>query len=305
MPVVLLAIAGNRLVVSAAIFTDSIYADELFSINLRFGSHGPENVLRVARVFMAINRCTDRLRVLYTALGAITHPTPTPAKVLWPNPTPDPPTSAEAIKELGELKLEFYSKVDRLRGMPINQADIDEANKMHAIYLARMKSKDGASTRDVLVKFTAKYNKGAHVLLSDRKPPLAPTLHYFTPVIGNMFMVVMEYIPVSEGKSLYAVSLPAPALEAVRRDVTQALDLLHGRNLVFGDLREVNVLYLEKSNRALLVDFDGVGRDGEDRYSACLNSEAGLGVDKQQIMEKLHDTENMGRLMDRLSNFGL
>lgn len=38
----------------------------------------------------------------------------------------------------------------------------------------------------------------------------------------------------------------------------------------------------------LFVDFDGVGRDGVDRYSTCLNPEAGLGVAGWQIMEKSH-----------------
>jgi hypothetical protein len=307
--------------VSAAIFTDSIYADELFSTNLHLRSHGSDNVLRVARVFMAINRCTDRLRALYAGFRTNTDPTP-PAKVLWPNPTPDPPVFVKATQEL-----EFFTKVDRLLGTPINQTVIDEENKRHAMYLARMKSEDGTSTTDVFVKFATKYNADVHRLLASHNPPLAPALYSCTRVIGDMFMVVMQYIPVSEGKSLYAISKLPPALhptrhstlkafeavcrnvskalEAVRRDVSQALGLLHGQDLVFGDLREVNVLYLEEEDHALLVDFDGVGRDGKDRYSACLNPDAELGVDRLQIMEKSHDTENMGRLMDRLSMFKL
>ena len=68
-------------------------------------------------------------------------------------------------------------------------------------------------------------------------------------------------------------------LEVVRRDVSKALDLLPDRGLVFGDLREPNVLYSsEDGGRMLLDDFDGVGRDEVDRYSTCLNPEAGLGV---------------------------
>ena len=222
---------------------------------------------------------------------------------------------------------EFFSKVDRLLGTPINRTIIDEENKRHAMYLARMKSEDGTSTTDVFVKFTTKYNADAHRLLASHNPPLAPTLYSCTRVIDDIFMVVMQYIPVSEGKSLYAISNPPPALhptrhsaleafeevcrdvskalEAVRRDVSQALELLHGQGLVFGDLREVNVLYFEKDDRALLVDFDSVGRDGKDRYSGCLNPDAELGVEGLQKpnMEKSHDTENMGRLMGRLSRF--
>ena len=114
---------GNRLVVSTAVFTDSIYADELLSIKLHFGPHASDNVIHVARVFMAINKCTERLRRLYKGLSTSTNMIP-PAKVLWPNPTPDPPKSAKGIQEL-----EFYSNVDRTLGTPINQTTVDEDNK--------------------------------------------------------------------------------------------------------------------------------------------------------------------------------
>ena len=169
------------------------------------------------------------------------------------------------------------------------------------MYLARMQTEDGTSTKDVFVKFAVNYNSTAHHLLANHKPPLAPALHSCTRVIGDMFMVVMQYLP---GTSLLDVLLPLPTstCEAIRRDVSRALELLHEHELVFGDLREANLLYLpEEGGRALLVDFDNVGRDGEDRYPACLNPEAGLGVDRLQIMEKSHDIENFGRLMDRLS----
>jgi len=244
---------------------------------------------------VAIKRCAERLRSLYRNLGTSTRST-LAAKVLWPNPTSDPPGSTEGIPEL-----EFFSKVDRFTGNPIGRTVIDEENKCHAMYLARMRTEDGTTTMEVFVKFAVNYNATAHRLLANYKPPLAPALHSCTRVIGDMFMVVMEYLP---GASLLDVLLPLPASvqETIRRDVPLALDILHERDFVFGDLREANLLYLqEDGGRALLVDFDRVGRDGEDRYSACLSPDAGLGVDRLQIMEKSHDIENFGRLMDRLS----
>ena len=284
---------GNRLVVSTAVYTDSIYADELLSIDLRLGHHASDNVVRVARAFMAINRCTERLRALYRILG--TNPrSASSAKVMWPDPTPDPPLSGRWTEEL-----EFFSKVNRSLGTPINQT-IDEDNKRHAIYLARMRA-EGGSLTTVLVKFTPKYNEVAHKILAKHNPPLAPALHYCATVIGDMHMTVMEYVP---AKSLHFVSRPlsTSALEAINRDVSKALELLHEQELVHGDLREANVLYLPGGGgRALLVDFDGVGRDGDDRYSACLNPNIGLGVGRLQIMEKSHDTKNLERLMGRLS----
>lgn len=121
---------GNRLIISAAIFTDPIYADELLSIKLYFGPHASGNVIRVARVFVAINKCMERLHMLYRSLGESTHSIP-PAKVLWPNPIANLPKPAEATQGL-----EFFCKVDRsLPDTPINQTLINEDNKCHAYTL--------------------------------------------------------------------------------------------------------------------------------------------------------------------------
>ena len=152
---------------------------------------------------------------------------------------------------------------------------------------------------DVLVKFAVRYNAAAHRLLASHD--LTPALYSCKRVISVTFMVVMQYIPQSEGTSLCYASLSPPAIETVRRDVSRALELLHGQNLVFGDLRESNVLYLPDKGRAMLVDFDDVGRDGEDRYPAFPDPEAELGVVRLQIMGRSHDVENFGRLMNRIS----
>ena len=68
LPVILVTIAGNTLSVSTAVFTNEIYADKLFSTELHFGPHGSDNVFRVARVFMAIQKAVVQLRELYRHL---------------------------------------------------------------------------------------------------------------------------------------------------------------------------------------------------------------------------------------------
>ena len=117
-------------------------------------------------------------------------------------------------------------------------------------------------------------------------------------------MVVMECM--SSAKALHRFFVlpllsPLPDPGVVRRDLTKALDLLHERKFVFGDLRPLNVLYSPEENRAFLVDFDGVGKHKEDRYSPCLNTELDLGVNRWQMMEKSHDRANLERVMERLS----
>ena len=245
---------------------------------------------------MATNESAEQLRQLYRDLLE-GHSSPQQAKPLWPNPTLDPPTSTTA--QLPKLK--FYCKVNRANGAELSL--IDDNNERHGMYLARMQI--DTSNQVVLVKFAAKYNEEAHRLLAGNN--LAPALHFCARVIGGMYMVVMEYIPNTRGWSLdprssadHPPSLPKP--EVIRQDITKALGLLHERGFVFGDLREANSLYLpEDGGRVLLVDFDGVGLDGKDRYSPCLNPELELGVGRWQIMEKRHDNENLERMMKRVS----
>ena len=293
MPIILLAIAGNRLVVSTAIFTNRIYADELLSIKLHLGSHGSDNVRRVARVFMAINKATIELRKLYEFPPTNSLPQ---IGAMWPGPTLDPPQSTTKLPEL-----EFFSKINRANGTALQI--INEDNERHAMYLARMKIGTSGDQDVVFVKFAVNYNEYAHRLLAQHN--LAPALHFCARVVGDMYMVVMEYIPKARGRDLHSATSDSPPLEVapavVERDVTKALKLLHDEKLVFGDLREINMLYLtERGGRVLLVDFDGVGRDGEDTFSCSLNPETGLGVDRGQVMEQAHDNENLNRLMKRL-----
>ena len=116
-----------------------------------------------------------------------------------------------------------------------------------------MKTEDGTSTVKILAEFAVKYNEAAHWLLD-------LTLHSCTPVVGDMFMVIMQYVL---GVSLFNVPMPLLtfAQEVVCWDVSKALKLLHRRNWVFGNLWEANVLY----------SLEDGGCDEENRYSACLS----------------------------------
>lgn len=56
--------AGNRLEVSTAVFTDAVYTDKLLSFDLRLGPHGVDNVLRVVYMFMAIKMHRASLQIV-------------------------------------------------------------------------------------------------------------------------------------------------------------------------------------------------------------------------------------------------
>ena len=70
-------------------------------------------------------------------------------------------------------------------------------------------------------------------------------------------MVVMDRV---DGKSLWQIQtdktpIPTIVLEHVR----QAVHLLHQQNIVFGDLRDPNILYDASKNCTVIVDFDWSG----------------------------------------------
>lgn len=145
--------------------------------------------------------------------------------------------------------------------------------------------------------FTENYNEDAHRLLADNNPPLAPALYHCMRVVGGLYMVVMECM--SSVKILHRFFVPPhlsplPDVDVIRRDLTRALDLLHGKDFVFDNLRPPNVLYSPEENRAFLIDFDWVGKHEEDRYFTCLNTGGpGLGVHQWEIMKKPHDRANL------------
>src|SRR3954469_2561710 len=60
--------------------------------------------------------------------------------------------------------------------------------------------------------------------------------------------------------------------ERILEDITKAVNLLHERDLVFGDLRSPNIL-INKQQRAMLVDFDWCEQHTIDRYPWGINKE--------------------------------
>jgi hypothetical protein len=292
-------LAGNRLEVSTAIFTNHIYANKLLTLELELGAHGRENVYRVARIFAAISKCANGLHDLYTRLANDEDSVTVPG-VEFPSPTPLPPGPCEEIHQL-----KFICKLDRVYGTRLIKVDKD--NERHAIYLAKRDRKSGAGDDTVLVKFTSRYNQVAHRLLFDQELPLAPALYSCTRVIGDLTMVVMEYLedarPLHWFFSPFSTGTTLPKVDIVRRDLEKALQVLHKDDFVFYDLRQANVLYSPKDGgRTFLVDFDGVGKDGKDRYSPCLNPNLDLGVSGSQIMRKSHDLSNLEKVVKWLSD---
>jgi serine/threonine protein kinase len=85
----------------------------------------------------------------------------------------------------------------------------------------------------------------------------------------------------------------------VRSEVQRAIEVLHGRKLVFGDLRSPNVM-ISKMNKVKLIDFNWAGEEGQARYPSLISSDIkwAPGVEALGVIEKEHDMEMLNRLFD-------
>ena len=122
------------------------------------------------------------------------------------------------------------------------------------LFTAFMKSPEEVE-KLVVVKFTRRYCPEAHKLLA--KMSLAPQLFYHEETAGVHF-VVMEHVKATEdtGEKLEKLE----HIESLRT----AVQALHGEGLVFGDLREPNILIV--GDGVKLVGFDWSGKEGVARY---------------------------------------
>jgi hypothetical protein len=286
--VVLIGIAGSRLQISIAVCVGAIFVSDLVTIDLSRGFHGSDTTIRLARIFNALASCRRELEDYYNNIS----PSPrSDSSFLYPHPISANNTPLPEIK---------YDKYLGLDGSPIKTVP-DLGERSTAVYTGTL---EGGEL--VLIKFTYRYNEKAHILLAEAG--LAPRLHFFNPIMGNLFMIVMDYMP--DAKSVWQLlneGIPLPSV--IPEQVEHAVSLLHDRNIVFGDLRDGNILYINSRDGdmtescVMLVDFDWAGSHDIDRYSATLNIHAGWaeGVSPYGFMQKEHDLWQMARLRELCS----
>ena len=276
-PIVLVGATANRLEICIAVCVGPIYVSKLLALDLSLGFHASDNIVRLARVFQALSLCCKHLQTYY---DGVSNSAPPKLSCLYPNPTPtdlsNPPP-----------KLAYQQFLSRA-GQPTS-ALVDLGNTTTAMYIATLET-----SQEVVVKFTTRYNETAHRLLANNK--LAPKLHFCERVIGDLYMVVMDRV---DGKSIWqlqAERTPIPAV--VLEKVEKAVGLLHGNDIVFGDLRDPNILYVADENCVMLVDFDWPAKDEEGRYPAVLNPNNTWSEDvlPYGIMRKSHDIWQLNRL---------
>ncbi|KAK0196839.1 hypothetical protein F5146DRAFT_18803 [Armillaria mellea] len=148
----------------------------------------------------------------------------------------------------------------------------------------------------IVVKFVQTYGAEAHRLLAQHH--LAPHLLYCELLgedgagYGALKMAVMDYV---EGESA-TERFDGALTPEVANDLERALNILHGEDLVFGDLRKPNIMIVPGPNEddtVRLVDFDWAGKENETRYPIHLNMSKEVkwadGVGSYRKIDKKHD----------------
>ena len=157
-------------------------------------------------------------------------------------------------------------------------------------------SDDGTSETPVVVKFTSRYGREGHELLQQShellQEGLAPKLWFCEEVDDvGMYVVVMDFVA--------GTSAEAPLPLAARETLEAAIALLHSKNLVFGDLREQNIILREGSDKAMLIDFDWCGKVGRATYPLDISDDLGWhkGVQCGGLIRPEHDNYMLQRLI--------
>ncbi|KAH9928569.1 uncharacterized protein BXZ73DRAFT_48363 [Epithele typhae] len=276
-PGLTLTLSATRLDIDTGIFTDRMYCEHVLTIDLEVPFCADDHIDRFVEVVHALRKCSQELKRHYQT--ALLHPVDPMAPFL-PTPTG---LSDEAVSLLNDLK--FVSRLDQ--DGDILGATVDKRSRESPIFLATL---DG---KKVLTKFVAQYNGTAHGLLADVER--APPLHGVVPVVGGCH-VVMGY---AEGAHTLLYGKPAGTAEAVK----DALQRLHGAGIVFGDVREQNVLDVPGTDGQLagtwLIDFDWAGKAHDAVYPAMMNNHLNIwpaGVGSGAYMELEHDRQLFRRM---------
>jgi hypothetical protein len=309
-PVLLFSITGSDLLVSGFVFADyviqqTLTAQELLEDNTAHSSR----ILRLAKIFWAARRFLEGVPQHYQQVMQ-TSPLRAPADARFPY----------------FIDLKVQDHVYRLRYL--KRILPCEANRniflariiaVTAINIAREQCAPAAlSKRDlVVVKFSTRYGKHGHELLA--KARLAPRIHYHGTLPGGILVTVMDYV---RGQTLSKAYQNSPLPTAVELEVRRAIQILHDNDIVFGDLRLPNIMYVEPStpkvtardissasasasssgnketHQIMFVDFDWCAPAMVGRYPPTLNEEIpwAAGVASHAIMKKSHDLEMLANM---------
>lgn len=231
---------------------------------------------RVARIFHALAKASERLRNYY--------------KTLAPRSLPGLGVAPHFTKFTDANNVSYdITYLERL---------VDTPDSQHrTVYVADCKPIDGGDTIRSVVKFTPSYNEHLHRAME--KIQGAPRLLYCSrsSSVGNLWVVVMHYID-QTGK-------PSTVSPEVFQRLGTKIQKMHHDQYVFGDLRRPNIL-IDENGELLVIDYDWSGRVGKKVYPRSINKWGihwPTGVNPGATILIAHDVKNLLELeKDLVSN---
>ncbi|CDO75371.1 hypothetical protein BN946_scf184767.g6 [Trametes cinnabarina] len=291
-PCLLIGMAGPRIMVSGAVFADTLLVQELSDYRssvprptLAKRSPYDQQIYETGRFLRAIETALDDLGAFYESLKL---PPPwhrsRPAASLAPPNVYIGPQFTQ-FEEDGQMVILTYT------------GRLSDEYPFQAVFTAITHVEGSDTAHDVVVKFTHNYCEEGHRLLADHLTPegaprpLAPRVwHCSNNQDVGMYVVVMDWIMDTEERKM---------TEEDHATVREAIALLHERNLVFGDLREANVLLI-KGGGLMLIDFDWCGQEGTARYPRDMNENGSIpwaqDAEAGQLIKKQHDLHMLAML---------
>ena len=284
------------MMVSGAVFADSIIVQRLTDY-IALGSHptDPDRGLRrVAQILVTLKECIQDLEQFYKGITLESIPPDAPKKV-----TRSSTASTESRGSRPAAPDPLPKVFPCYTGYPIEDPNeqlkytdrLTPSDSASAVFVATVEP-PGEESRNVVVKFTRRYSGEAHQLLAQAS--LAPKLLHHEMIKGTrIHFVVMEHIKVTTTDE-DALKGERGAKYATR--LREAVQLLHSKGFVFGDLRGPNILIEE--NGLKLVDFDWCGKCGEARYpvTVSVGIEWPDGVKGEEKIDYAHDKAWFKRL---------
>ncbi|KAI8996266.1 hypothetical protein BD414DRAFT_477318 [Trametes punicea] len=278
-PCLLIGIASPRIMVSGAVFADTLHVQELSGYRsfvprptLSERSAYDECIHEAGRFFRAIKAALDELSTYYASLELL--PTVKDYRMSVVSP-------ARARPYIGPQWTQFKMGDKTVTLTYTGRLFPDQQSK--AVFTA-VASVDGAeATREVIVKLLAN-----HQTPQGTPRPFAPKL---------WFCEVVE----SVGK--YGVERNMTVDDCAM--LHEAVGLLHERGLIVGDLRE-RTLWLLKGGGVMLVNFDWCGKEGAARYPDDIHKDRTTlwhpNAKVDHLIKKEHDLHLLAVLAERSLN---
>jgi hypothetical protein len=242
-PCFIIAIAGPWLCISGAVYLDRPVVDPLTPYVPLILTKDEDYLYYIAQMFEALRQSVHLLREFYEQFDLTNY-------------------NLDNVQRFFPYFNQFESDNKVIVRFTYDSELTEEKNLWHV--------HTNDNNHQLIVKFAKQYNPEAHQLCAEHG--FAPRLLYYNKdEIYGWHIIVMEYI---DGRMFSDVTkLTKDETERILQEVHSAMQKLHEKKLVFGDLRKSNIMIqnIDGVQHVKLVDFDWCGIEGQDCYPAFIN----------------------------------